>query len=104
MSTSALTQPQYYVVCMTTTFESLAAVREQAPTEMAAHLVRSKELHANGTLLMAGAFLDEPGTPVRTMGVLVSREAAEDYAQNDPFVVGGMVREWTVREWANMLR
>ena len=104
MATPALTQPQYYVVFMTTIFESLAAVRLDAPTQMASHLARSRQLHADGILLMAGAFLDEPGSPVRTMGVLVSRQAAEDYTHGDPFVVDGMVTEWSVREWANMLR
>jgi uncharacterized protein YciI len=29
--------------------------------------------------------------------------AAEDYARNDPFVVAGLVEEWRIREWANML-
>ena len=88
---------------MTTSFASLDDARRVAPTQMAAHLARSRELHAEGTLLMAGAFLDEPDQPVRTMGVLASREAAEDYARDDPFVVAGLVEEWRIREWANML-
>ncbi len=53
-------------------------------------------------LLMAGAFLDHPEQPVQTMGVLASREAAEDYARHDPFLVGGMVSDHTIREWTNM--
>lgn len=104
MSTQSLSLPRYYVVFMTTRFESLDDVRQSAPAQMAEHVSRSKQLHADGVLLMAGAFLDEPGEPVRTMGVLASREAAEDYAHRDPFVVDGMVSEWPVREWANMLR
>ena len=96
-------QPTYFVVFMTTSFATLDDARREAPAEMAAHLARSRELHAAGSLLMAGAFLDEPDQPVRTMGVLASREAAQDYARNDPFVVAGHVEEWRIREWANML-
>jgi uncharacterized protein len=102
-----MTQPEkpsrYYVVFMTTTFGSLAEARQQAPTQMSAHLARSRQLHAEGALLMAGAFLDQPEQPVRTMGVLATRQAAEDYAHGDPFVQAGMVSEWVIREWANML-
>ena len=37
------------------------------------------------------------------LGVAVtSREAAEDYARNDPFVRAGEVASWTIREWANI--
>jgi uncharacterized protein YciI len=101
--TSRPRQRQYYVVFMTTQFTSLDEARRVAPTEMAMHLANSRKLHDAGVLLMAGAFLDRPDEPVRTMGVLVSRAAAEDYARSDPFVQAGLVSEWTVREWANML-
>ena len=37
------------------------------------------------------------------MGVLISREAAEEYIENDPFCLNGMVREWSICEWAKML-
>lgn len=88
---------------MTTQFASLGEAQRDASIQLAAHLERSRQLHAEGLLLMAGAFLDQPDTPVRTMGVLGTREAAEDYARNDPFVVDGLVLRWEIREWANML-
>jgi uncharacterized protein YciI len=94
---------RFYVVFMTTKYGSMAEVRERAPELMAAHLARSRELHAEGVLVLAGAFLDRPEEPVRTMGVFTSRAAAEDYAQQDPFVRAGMVDGWEIREWANML-
>ncbi len=97
-------QAAYYVVFMTTKYSSLEQVKREAPEDMAAHIARSKQFHEQGRLVMAGAFLDHPEEPVRTMGVLTSREAAEEYAQGDPFLVKGMIREWTIREWANMLR
>jgi uncharacterized protein len=103
MASDAAAPRQYYVIFMTTAFRSLAEVQATAPAELAAHLTRSRQLHSDGVLLMAGAFLDRPNEPLQTMGVLISREAAEDYARHDPFVRRGMVSYWTIREWANML-
>jgi uncharacterized protein len=69
---------------------------------IAAHIARSKELHANGTLLMSGAFLNNPEEPLSTMAVCATPEAAEAYIKGDPFYLNGMVRAWHIREWANM--
>lgn len=96
-------QPVYYAAFFTTTFTSMEEVRTAAPEALAEHLARSRQLAAEGVLLMAGAFLDHPGEPVSTMGVLTTREAAEAYAEGDPFVRNGMVSEWHIRPWANIL-
>ena len=56
------------------------------------------------TVTQYDAFLDQPEEPVMTMGVLTSREAAEDFAKGDPFVQIGMVEKWYIREWANLLK
>jgi uncharacterized protein YciI len=37
------------------------------------------------------------------MAVFSTREAAEEFARNDPFVVNGVVRSWEVREWDEAL-
>lgn len=69
---------------------------------IAAHIARSQELHARGTLLMSGAFLDNPQEPLSTIGVLTTREAAEEYIKGDPFVQNGMISTWYIRERANI--
>jgi uncharacterized protein len=33
------------------------------------------------------------------MGIFTTREAAEEFARDDPFVLGGVVSAWEVREW-----
>ncbi len=99
---SAAQQRTYFVIFVETAYASFAEAAAKAPDLIAAHLARSKELHAQGTLLMSGAFLDKPEEPLSTMGVLTSREAAEEYINGDPFYLSGMVRSWHVREWANM--
>ena len=36
-------------------------------------------------------------------GVFTTREAAEEFIGGDPFVVNGVVAEWTVRPWNEVL-
>lgn len=95
-------QPTYYVVFAESTFSSWEDVRRQAGAALQQHLAQSRRLHEEGKVLMSGVFLDHPGEPVTTMAVLTSREDAEAYMRDDPFVAQGMVRRWYVREWANM--
>lgn len=94
--------PLYYVVFFTTTYQSLAQAQGQAPEVIAAHVARAERLHAQGRVVMAGAFLDQPDDPLRTMMVCTSREAADDFIQGDSFVRNGRVSAWHIREWANM--
>lgn len=93
---------RYYVAFFITAYKSLDDAIAHAPDAVAAHRARSKELHDGGALLMSGAFLNNPHEPLTTMAVLTSREAAEEYARGDPFVLNGMVSNWYIREWANM--
>ena len=95
-------QRVYYVIFVVLAYESFEDARSKAPDLIAAHIARSKELRAQGTLLMSGAFLDNPDKSLSTMAVLTSPEAAEAYINGDPFYLKGMVRSWHVREWANM--
>jgi uncharacterized protein YciI len=100
---TAPSQKVTYVLEMSVKYTSVDEARREAPNEIAAHLARSTEFHECGELLMAGAFLEEDEDGLRTMGVITSREAAEAFARGDPFVGLGIVDEWRVREWANML-
>jgi uncharacterized protein YciI len=93
-------QPAYCVVFCVLEYASFEEAMADDPDAIAAHVKRSRELHENGALLMAGAFLD--GEPLGTMAVTISREAAEGYVRGDPFFLNGKMREWYTREWANM--
>jgi len=37
------------------------------------------------------------------MGIFTTREAAEEFANGDPFVLNGVVRAWHIREWNEAL-
>ncbi len=95
-------QAVYYVVFLETAYTSFEEALAKASDLLAAHKARSAELHNQGTLLMAGAFLDKQGEPLSTMAVCATREAAEEFVRGDPFVLNGMVNHWHIREWANM--
>jgi uncharacterized protein YciI len=77
-------------------YESSDDVRAKAPVHFPAHRARLDEFHARGVLLMVGPF----GTPEEgAMAVFTTREAAEEFVKDDPFVLHGVVRRWYVREW-----
>jgi uncharacterized protein len=81
-------------------YESAEDVRAKAPPHVPAHGTRIKEFHARGTLLMIGVFANpEEGA----MGVFTTREAAEEFAREDVFVLKGVVRDWHVRAWNESL-
>jgi uncharacterized protein len=90
----------FYVVLLQTDYTSI----EDAPKEaLAEHVARSRQWHAEGRLVMAGAFLDRPGEPLQTMAVLRSHEDAEEFASGDPFVLAGTARLTAIRPWADIL-
>ncbi len=71
--------------------ERRAAFRE-------AHLKLAREANARGELIMAGAFAD-PVDGAALVFQAEDRSVAERFAQNDPYVKGGLVKAWKVRRW-----
>jgi hypothetical protein len=69
-----------------------AGAREHFP----AHQARYQEFMRGGVLLSVGPITDEEGG---AMGFFTSREAAEEFAREDPFVLNAVVGKWRVREW-----
>ena len=78
-------------------YESADDVRAKAPPFFPAHVARWREFQNQGTLLMVGTFANpqEEGS----MAIFTTREAAEAFAKSDPFVLNGVVRRWSIREW-----
>ena len=76
--------------------EGLALAGQHLP----AHVARLDLFCGRGTLLMAGPVMDATG---RAFGVFTSREAAEDFIREDPFIVHGVVARWTVVPWNEVL-
>ena len=64
------------------------------------HKARLKIFHERGVLLMAGPFANPAEG---AMGIFTNREAAEEFIQDDPFVVNGVVDKWRLVEWNEVL-
>jgi len=60
------------------------------------HRTRLEEFHARGVLIAAGP-LGNP--PEGAMAIFTTREAAEAFIQDDPFVTQGVVSSWRLVEW-----
>ena len=82
-------------------YESPPDARQRIPEFFAAHSAYADEFRARhpGVLLMIGPFPEpEHGQP-GAMSIFTSREAAEEFAVSDPFVVNHVVAKWYIRRW-----
>jgi uncharacterized protein YciI len=82
-------------------YESADDIRSKAPPNLPAHREHWHAFQTAGTLLMIGTF----GNPQEegAMSVFTTREAAEEFARGDPFVLNGVVRNWYIREWNEVI-
>jgi len=80
-------------------YESAEDVAEKAPLHFPAHRARWQEFREKGTLLLIGPFTDQSGA----MSVFTTREAADEFAAGDPFVLEGVIKSWQIREWREAL-
>ena len=68
----------------------------------AAHIGHARQSIARGDLVLGGALANPPdGAVLLFRGS--SSAAAEQFAQNDPYVINGLVKNWRVREWTTVL-
>lgn len=81
-------------------YEPAADVLSKAPAHFPAHSARLDEFHADGRLLMVGTWANpQEGS----MAIFTSREAAEAFVAEDPFVLNEVVERWQIREWDEVL-
>jgi uncharacterized protein YciI len=77
-----------------------ASDMEKARLHFPAHRERYTQFVAEGTLLMIGTF----SNPAEgAMGVFTTRDAAEEFANGDPFILNGVVTGWRLSEWNEVL-
>jgi uncharacterized protein YciI len=60
------------------------------------HRARLLEFQSRGLCFMAGPFADPSQG---AMGIFASREAAEEFMAEDPFILHGVVAHREIREW-----
>jgi hypothetical protein len=68
----------------------------------AAHLAYATQALVRGELVLGGAFANPiDGTVLLFKGS--SPAAAEAFAIGDPYVTGGLVTKWRIREWTTVV-
>ena len=78
-------------------YQPVEDVLTKAPEHFPAHLQRLQEFHSRGEILMVGTFGD-PQTQ-GSMAIFPTREAADAFVAEDPFVLNDVVRSYEIREW-----
>jgi len=86
-----------YVLSYRAVDDFLPLARQHAP----AHRAHYQAFAERGHLLLIGPMSEPPNGDA--MAVFASREAAEEFVAGDPFVVHGVVAEWSVRAWNEVL-
>jgi uncharacterized protein YciI len=62
------------------------------------HKALVDQFTARGEVIGIGPFTDRGN-----MAIFRSREAAEDFAKQDPFMLEGLVKAYVVREWGDKM-
>jgi uncharacterized protein YciI len=79
-------------------YESAPDAATTAPLYFGAHKALWSRYAESGSLLLIGPF-----SGGSAMAVFATREAAEEFAKQDPFVAHGVVRDWSIKEWHEAL-
>jgi uncharacterized protein len=85
-----------FVMLYETDLEKLPLARQYYP----GHRAKLDEFHARGTLLMAGPYANPADGAI---AIFTSKEAAEEFIAGDPFVVCGLVKKSSIRQWNEVL-
>jgi uncharacterized protein YciI len=82
-------------------YESADDVAAKAPLHFPAHLAWITEFQGRGEILMVGTFGDAQRHGA--MGIFPTREAVEAFVADDPFLLNGVIKNYEIREWNEIL-
>ncbi len=74
--------------------EPSGATREQIMAVYPRHKVVVDRFVARGHVIGIGPFAD-----LGNMAIFRSREAAEEFVREDPFILEGLVKSYVIRDW-----
>lgn len=83
-------------------YDYVADVLERRGQFRGAHLAYAWAAHERGELMLGGAFAD-PVDGAMLIFAGEDRQVAEAFARADPYVAGGLVARWHVREWTTVV-
>ena len=83
-------------------YDYVPDILERRGPHRAAHIAHARAALDRGELVLGGALANPPdGAVLLFRGD--SPEAAEAFAQVDPYVLNGLVTRWRVREWTTVV-
>lgn len=71
---------------------------EKRPLYRTNHLQYAQAAQERGELVLGGAFSDPPDSALLVFQA-ADKSVVEAFAQNDPYVLNGLVKQWEVRTW-----
>lgn len=83
-------------------YDYVPDILERRPQFRGPHLKHAWAAQERGELVVAGALAD-PVDGAVLMFAGDSASVAEDFARSDPYVTGGLVERWHVREWTTVV-
>jgi len=83
------------------TYTLAADYLDRRPAFREAHLAYARAAVARGELLLGGAL--DPAAEAMLLFAAEDAGAAEAFAREDPYVAGGLVTAWRVREWVTVV-
>jgi uncharacterized protein YciI len=84
------------------TYDVVEHYIERRKPHRADHFAHAQRAYDAGELMLAGA-LDEPVDAALFVFRADHPGAAERFAENDPYVKNGLVKNWRVRKWTTVL-
>ena len=84
----------YYILF----YETVDDYLERRGEFRSVHLQHAEKARQEGHLVMAGAFAN-PADGAALIFQIDSPVIAEEFAKNDPYVINGLIKNWSVREW-----
>lgn len=81
-------------------YETADGALPLARTLFPAHRARADGYKERGVLLMIGTWADPSEG---AMAIFTTRAEAEDFVAEDPFVLQGVIKSWTIREWNEVM-
>lgn len=79
---------------------SAGKTREEIVAVYPRHKVFMQPFVDRGEIVGIGPFVDGDGG---NMALFRSREAAEEFAKGDPFILEGLVRDFSIKAWGDAL-
>jgi uncharacterized protein YciI len=81
-------------------YETALDAMPTIPLHFPAHKARVDAFHGRGELLAVGTWADPREG---SMAVFRTREAAERFVKDDPFVLNGVVARYQIKDWNETL-